>query len=173
MELRIRRNLKPNTKDINDFLLLSRHFCEKKNITNADKNLMTCLAADGRLHMSAIHFENGDLLCTHVHLADDVRARALYSVSIRIDMEDRRRHMVGIANRALHWSDILYYRESGNMIYDFGGISPDTEDPELKGITEFKTGFGGIPVVEYHYIKARTMLGKAAMCFTRRTNEDL
>lgn len=173
LNLEVRHNQSPSQIDVADFLSFSDKFSAKKGITEADQLLMYGLCAEGALNISTIYDENKTRLCQHVYIVDGIRARALYSVSIRLELDDERRHAIAVANRILHWKDIAFYQSLGYAFYDFGGIAPDSEDPSLKGITDFKTGFGGQVVVEYHYMKTMTPLGKLAFKMTSRSNESL
>ena len=48
----------------------------------------------------------------------------------------------GAAN-LLHWEIIRNLRERNIAAYDLGGVRPETDDPRLKGIFQFKQRFGG------------------------------
>lgn len=47
---------------------------------------------------------------------------------------------VSIANRYLHKADMMYFKEMGKTVYDWGGAGLREE---VKNITEFKESFGG------------------------------
>jgi len=49
------------------------------------------------------------------------------------------------ANHLLLWRSILAAKEDGLRWFDVGTIIPGTDDPKLKGLTLFKTRFGGEP----------------------------
>lgn len=53
-----------------------------------------------------------------------------------------------MANYAAQWSAISRAKEKNCTYYNLGGINYNNQHPSLKGITKFKTGFGG-EVVEY------------------------
>ncbi|HUW39940.1 MAG TPA: hypothetical protein VMV90_02950 [Rectinemataceae bacterium] len=96
---------------------------------------------------------DGVVLAQHFHIVDaaESRARFVYGSSGRFS-EGSDPALIGRANRWCHWRDMLHFRESGIATYDFGGYAPDTEDPVLRGINEFKSRFGGAIVREDHWL---------------------
>jgi lipid II:glycine glycyltransferase (peptidoglycan interpeptide bridge formation enzyme) len=57
---------------------------------------------------------------------------------------------------------MLYLREVGIGTYDFGGVAVGAEVPALKGINDFKIGFGGTLVREDHWYSLLYALGSLA-----------
>ncbi|NNM67796.1 MAG: hypothetical protein HKM06_07290 [Spirochaetales bacterium] len=103
------------------------------------------------LRLSSVSYD-GRPLAMHATLWDrqTKRTRSLLSASARfLDPEDRK--LIGKANRWLHWWDMKMFQAEGCTVYDWGGYAKDTEDPERKGINEFKEGFGGTLLEESHY----------------------
>jgi hypothetical protein len=96
--------------------------------------------------------QGDQILTQHAHLVDEAerRARLVYSSSARFDGIDPA--LVGRANRWCHWKDMLSFKERGITVYDFGGYAPETKDPTLEGINDFKMGFGGKVIREDHWI---------------------
>ncbi len=58
------------------------------------------------------------------------------------------RHKKVMAPYLLHWVAIQQFKEAGLKKYDFWGVAPEDAPAEhpWRGITRFKTGFGGNPV---------------------------
>lgn len=109
-----------------------------------------------------VEFE-GETICGHFCLVDDdSRARYLWGASKRLTEGYSR--IVGAANRWLHWQAIQHYKQNGIKLYDLGGTNLDTDSSEY-GITEFKLGFGGEIVKEYHYVVINKFLLKIAKPF--------
>jgi hypothetical protein len=50
--------------------------------------------------------------------------------------------VLNVANRYLHWFEILYYKDAGIAWYDFGGLDLDTRASTYH-ISQFKLSFGG------------------------------
>jgi hypothetical protein len=54
-------------------------------------------------------------------------------------------------NKLLHWEDLLYFKNELKMrTFDWGGVA--LTDEALRGVDEFKQGFGGLVVTEWNVI---------------------
>ena len=85
----------------------------------------------------------------HTHIYDDRTARLLHSASLfRLKDSDsgNDRNIIGMANRALHFEEMKYFRSKGLTVYDWGGAG---KGEDVASITEFKESFGGTPVTFY------------------------
>jgi hypothetical protein len=98
--------------------------------------------------------KDGEVLFAHLYRCDDDKRRAviLYGGSILKDEN----HQVSNAvmrsgNRGLHFYDMCMLKTRGYDVYDMGGYAPDTTDPELKRINDFKDDFGGVVVCEANH----------------------
>lgn len=98
---------------------------------------------------------DADPLVMHAFLLDEglKRANHLYSASLFRSTDDsERRARIGRVNRALHYLNMLHFRDRGIVTYDLGGYALGTQDPELQQVNEFKDSFGGQLVEESNYI---------------------
>ena len=98
---------------------------------------------------------DSDALVMHAFLVDEglKRANHLYSASLFRSTDDSdRRNLIGRANRALHYLNMLNFKARGVTTYDLGGYAFGTQDPELQEVNEFKDSFGGQLVEESNYI---------------------
>ncbi len=98
---------------------------------------------------------DNDALVMHAFLSDEglKRANHLYSASLFRSTDDSdRRNLIGRANRALHYLNMLNFKDRGITTYDLGGYAFGTQDPELQEVNEFKDSFGGQLVEESNYI---------------------
>lgn len=98
---------------------------------------------------------DGDALVMHAFLVDESlkRANHLYSASLFRSTDDsERRSLIGRANRALHYLNMLNFKDRGVTTYDLGGYALGTQDPELQEVNEFKDSFGGQLIEESNYI---------------------
>ncbi len=75
----------------------------------------------------------------------------MHSATIRFDNEFDK-NLAGRINKLLHYKDMLYYKEKGFKIYDFGGYAHQTKDKGLSGINDFKISFGGEKVASTSYV---------------------
>lgn len=94
-------------------------------------------------------------LVMHAFLVDPSlqRANHLYSASLFRSTDDgERRNLIGRANRALHYLNMLNFKDRGLTNYDLGGYAKGTQDPELVEVNEFKDSLGGELVEESNYI---------------------
>ena len=66
--------------------------------------------------------------------------------------DGERRSLIGRANRALHYLNMLNFKDRGITTYDLGGYALGTQDPELQEVNEFKDSFGGQLIEESNYI---------------------
>jgi hypothetical protein len=91
---------------------------------------------------------NRNLYAVHVLLKDGIdRVRLLWSATRnRVSTEIKK--IIGAVNRYMHWREILYYKNIGVKIYDFGGVNLDKKSPTYT-ITQFKLSFGGDIIKEY------------------------
>jgi lipid II:glycine glycyltransferase (peptidoglycan interpeptide bridge formation enzyme) len=97
---------------------------------------------------------NGTLMGGILSIKDDRRIRLLVSCSNR-DMESAiPRSKYGRGNRLAIWEMIKYFKKEGPVEYDFGGYATGKLGEELKGINEFKLGFGGKICDRFSYSKS-------------------
>jgi hypothetical protein len=97
---------------------------------------------------------DGTLLGGHLCIKDDRSIRQLYSCSNMDQGNDVPRSVRGWANKLSIWEAIKYVKEEGLMEYDFGGYATGKLGEELKGINEFKLGFGGTVCERFSYYKS-------------------
>lgn len=98
---------------------------------------------------------DSDALVMHAFLVDEglKRANHLYSASLFRSTDDGdRRNLIGRANRALHYLNMLSFKDRGITTYDLGGYALNTKDPELQEVNEFKDSFGGQLIEESNYV---------------------
>jgi len=95
---------------------------------------------------------NGQILAAHSYLVDKEIGivRHLHSATKRLD-ETFDKNLIGRANKYLTVTDILYFKENGLRIFDFGGFAKDTKNESLKGINNYKLLFGGKLVTCINY----------------------
>lgn len=67
-------------------------------------------------------------------------------------LEKEEQKHIGFANRYLHYQEMLYFKEKGFLIYDFGGyaVNIDENDPKY-AINKFKESFCGKKIIYYNY----------------------
>ena len=96
----------------------------------------------------------------HTYLIDEEKVRLYHSASLyRVD-EEIPHSLVGMANRYLHKEDMIYFKNDGKIIYDWGGAG---EAEDVRSITEFKKSFGGEPAVYYDFNRVNGIWAKLVM----------
>ena len=163
----------PASEEIDSFVQFYTVFAQSKGLAYSERNKMkinlTMFLNAKSLYISFIKQETP--LCYHVYLCDDKRVRLLMSASHHLNIQDSiRRALIGRGNRYLHWMDIKYFKEAGFFVYDWGGLG-DESDPVLKRINDFKRGFGGNEVIEYHSVEGITILGKLAVMYLKKRDK--
>lgn len=106
------------------------------------------------LIVSKAEFENG--WTYHIYQVDGKNAMLWFSFS-DYRKEGANRSMAGWANRGLHNYDILYFKEHGYEIYDWGNIA-SFENPNQ--IDKFKMSFGGEIKTVYGCFIGNTLKGR-------------
>lgn len=91
-------------------------------------------------------------VAAHSYLVDEDLgiARLLHAASKRLD-EQFDKQAAGKINKLLHYHDMIYFKKSGYVTYDFGGYAENTNDKGLQGINRFKLSFGGEKIVCNNY----------------------
>jgi hypothetical protein len=99
-------------------------------------------------------------LVMHAYIVSDGIARLYQSASHFRDREEQEsRNLTGRANRLLHWDDMLYFKDRGLSVYDYGGVYAGHTDREKLAIAQFKLAFGGAKKREYVYIAPLSLPG--------------
>ena len=149
------RNLCIGIDDIIDeFLDFFKTFWESKDTVWDDRDSVRRDLVDfrevGALGIG-IGLVNGQKAIYHTHIFDDNRARLLHSASLyrlENDEEGNTRNIIGMANRYLHYKEMLFFRDLGLKKYDWGGAG---RGEDVINITEFKESFGGYTKTYYDF----------------------
>ena len=118
---------------------------ELLDIMNQDvQQIYTFLMDEGVFAITCAK-QDGEVLVYHTYIVGDTFVRSYQSAS-QFRREGVSARIVGIANRYLHKSDMMYFKEMGKTVYDWGGAGLREE---VKSITEFKESFGGDELYYY------------------------
>ena len=155
----------PSLEQLNQFINFYNKFSKTKNLPYANIGKLMALVKIGALSIGVIKNSNGETLVSHAHIVLKKRARLLYSASLYREFDDNQvRNLIGRANRALHWNEIIFFKNKSFKLYDFGGLSL-SNDKKLSQIDDFKKGFGGKHVEEYNAKIGVSIFGKLAIFF--------
>jgi len=121
--------------------------------------------------------QNNRILVMHAYLIneEEKRVRLWMSASLfRYDNNHENRPLIGMANRFLHFADMLFFKDRNFTIYDLGGYAYESKDESLIEINKFKDGFGGILLEEsiytsYPLLIYRFLLNKASIFLKKTT----
>ena len=136
---------------LEEFLNFFEDFWKSKDSSLSDKESlkheMMAYREQGGLSISYA-VVNGERAVYHTHIYDDKTARLFHSASLyRLNSgEDNTRNIIGMANRALHFEEMKFFKNKGLHTYDWGGAG---KGEDVASITEFKESFGGEHTVYY------------------------
>lgn len=141
--------LSPTQSDLDFYIKLLDEFNSLKSIRKAEKYRLNAYAKNGILAISYI-VQDDKCVCVNFYRITKQRAANIYSFNLKHKhSESFSASYFGRAHRALHWLDILKFKKSDVLQYDFCGWYNGTEDPELLRINQFKELFSKNIVKEY------------------------
>lgn len=153
----------PTETDASLYARFYNTFAASKGLPPCNTPKLHALCRSSGLILSSISDGKGALLASHAYVKDDSvgRVRLLYSASnFRSLSESADRNKIGRANRLLHWYEILTLKQLGFKLYDLGGLSINSPDPEKNKIARFKMEFGGTLLTEYSGLLPTGKLGR-------------
>lgn len=134
---------------IDKFILFFNNFARAKGLREIKESQMKAYGTH-LIITEAIY--NNIVLAAHSYIIDDNSNRVrLYQSATQRLSADLDYNLIGRANKFLHYSDMLKFKELNYSIYDWGGIAHNTADSSLLGINKFKKSFGGTECIEYNY----------------------
>ena len=138
--------------DVVGFVEFYNAFASNKKIPLTSEQRI--IEMGGNLSMSYATLD-GKILSAHSYLTDKDTGIVLlfHSASLRFD-NTIDANTIGRSNRFLHYKDMIYFKEQGFKVYDFGGFAENTDNVSLAGINRFKLSFGGnkVSCVNYYSI---------------------
>ena len=100
----------------------------------------------------------------HSYIVDDTHSRLLHSCSEFRVQDNTVKNSIGRANKLLHYKDMLYLKDLGIVLYDWGGVSAPKQP---NGIDKFKMSFGGRPIDYYNCTIDLCLKAKLASIYKR------
>lgn len=164
--------IRQNLSILNDFLEFYTAFVDsvhgKPGLKNKKKMIYEAYLDANILVITCAKFK-GERIIYHAYLINGPVARANASASVFRNLDDEQQKINNLANCLLHWRDIIAFKKLGYERYDWGGYS-DLES--LRGINQFKRGFGGTLADIYTYTVPHTLLGDAVV-FSYRIQQQI
>jgi hypothetical protein len=145
--------------DLEEFADFYDVFARQKGLWPADRHWLARAAEAGQLGLSRVVHDD-ETLVWHAHLLAGSSAQLAHSASWYRDADGDHRSRVARANRWLHWQDMLAFKATGTLHYDWGGMFPDESTAERAGINRFKRTFGGTPALAYECSVPVTLRGR-------------
>lgn len=134
-------------KELEHFINLFDIFASKRNIHPAEKFRLKAYNKNGILAVSFIKQANKFIYINFYRVTSE-RATNLSSFQPE-NNSDLNSTAIGRAHRAIHWLDIVKFKNLGVKIYDFGGWYAGDSDKTLLNVNTFKEQFTKFKVKEY------------------------
>jgi lipid II:glycine glycyltransferase (peptidoglycan interpeptide bridge formation enzyme) len=139
--------------DLEEFVIFYNLFAQSKNRQTLNIEQYSKNYKDNIIITKASY--KGTNLVMHSYLIDKngKRVRLFNSASSYGMASDTDKvKLIGMANRFLHFADMIFFKESNYEIYDLGGYNIELKDDKLNAINQFKDSFGGDLLEESVYI---------------------
>jgi hypothetical protein len=152
----------PKHHEIEEFSSLFDMHPRTKEQLPIDRNRLHTLNEIGLLRISKIQTQDGTNLIWRCNLAHESQRRVqpLFAASLHHASSEREIiSLVGRANRLLHYSEMLHFKNQGFLLYDFNGWYAGVDDEKRLQINRFKEGFGGRIVYGYDCEEPLTLGG--------------
>lgn len=153
----------PDAALAEEFFGFYDQFADSKNVPRVNRTRISAFRQHDVLDLSRVRGADGRVLVWHAYLRMRNCARLIHSASHFRAADKSEATTIGRANRYLHWKDILYCKETGLGVYDFGGWYAGQTDVEKLKINHFKESFGGEPVHQYNADRSNSLMGAAAL----------
>lgn len=129
-------------KDFKYYVKFYNEFAKSKNRPPCEENKIWQLNCIGSLLVTYAFTEDNELLCVHSYVLDGYdRACLVHTFSLFRYYDNDTKNMIGRANKFLHYKDIIYFKNLGFNIYDFGGYRLNPPNQEFINVNNFKRGF--------------------------------
>lgn len=139
----------PTEKEIEGFAAFFNPFATEKGIDQCRVDKLLALREKHMLFFTYVFNNTDQKLAAHAYIIQQKRATMFYSCSGRFADLNVSGISVSIANRYMHWQNILYFKKQGFHMYDFMGLAINPNDQGGQNLNRFKRGFGGEERYEY------------------------
>jgi hypothetical protein len=127
--------------DVEKFIEFYNKFAGNKQLYQFNKKFISEFKDFNTI---AYAMKDGEILAAHFYLVSSKfkLVRSFLSGSRMAD-ENFDKRTLGMANKFLKIEAVHYFKKCNFETFDYGGIVLNTDNQSLKGITEYKTSFGG------------------------------
>lgn len=167
-DLEIRVIDHPDKEDLDRFSAYYNYFASIKHIQSCSRRLLDELLTLGRLVIIKALVEE-EVLCQYVFITDVDRVVVYCGCTARLfEPVDRDKlQLICDAHRMMDYQAILHFKQRGLQIFDFCGLVTENGEPLCASVNQYKLGFGGTPVREYHFMHPLTLKGRL-FCWAKR-----
>ncbi len=156
---------------VNEFIKAYNDFSLSKKLPLADTARIMAYFENGLLAIAQVLNANKVPVAQHLYRVNGDRVLLISSIStIYLQTDNKIKQEIGAANRFCHWKDMVYFKEQGIRLYDWGGWYNGKEDEALLGINKFKEKFGGTITPNYNSIVYVSLKGKLFRLLKRLKN---
>ncbi len=151
----------PTEQELESYYHDYEEFAQNKKIVPPDWRLLYQLRAIDRLIIASASKEN-ETLCRFVLINEEEKMICYYGYNARFSYigDADKVKLISRANRALEYYCMLYARKSGKKYYDLCGLMLEENNPSAHNVDNYKMGFRGQMVTEYHFMQPITAKGK-------------
>lgn len=111
----------------------------------------------------------GEIIGGQFYVEDKENIRWLIGASKRLEVNKEKATLIGNANRAILWEAIIYSKNKGIKLFDFGGYyTGKNPDIQKEKINKFKKSFGGKLTTYYDYQKDYSKLYTLLKVFAKQ-----
>ncbi|SMP54860.1 hypothetical protein [Anoxynatronum buryatiense] len=160
-DLEIRILDSPDAEELNRFSAYYNHFASIKHIQACSRRLLDELLLMQRLVIIKALVRE-EVLCQYVYIEDEDRVVVYCGCTARLfDPVDKEKlQLICDSHRMLDFQAMLHFRRKGMRIFDFCGLVTENGQPVCASVNQYKLGFGGKPVKEYHFMHPLTLQGR-------------
>lgn len=154
-------NDNPTNQELETFYAAYDIFATQKNILPANRELLNKIKVAGKL-IIATALEEDKILCQFAMINADVKTVCYHGYNTRFNyLEDIDKvKLISQANRALDYLCMLHAKKAGKSYYDLCGLTMDPDDPSAENVDQYKMGFKGTVITEYHFMSPNNYKGR-------------
>lgn len=146
---------------IQKFVTEYNKFARLKNLALSDMARLKAYFENGLLGISYITNSNNEIVTWHVYRISHGRVMLIDSLSIwYMHTKNKIKRKMSAANRYCHYKDMIFFKEQGIAVYDWGGWYTGNTNKALLGVNSFKEKFGGTVIPNYNSIAYISFKGK-------------
>lgn len=136
-------------------------FAVKKNISSCNDALIKQIWQEQRLVLASAMY-NDHAVCQFILFDADEKMVVYYGYNTRFENDENTADdkLISGANRALEYRCMLFAKEAGKDSYDLCGLTMNPDNASAGNVDQYKLGFRGEIVTEYHFMNPITMKGK-------------